>query len=263
MQELINLIRENIDYHLTNVHTSFPGVVVKYDAATRRADIQPSLKRRLPDGKFADFPILPDIPIHFPGTKKYTIHIMLEKGDEVAVFVTERSTDVWRDKGMNGIEDNDPRRFNLQDCFAMPGCQPVEFIPVTDAGLNIIHKTNFNGDFISSLTMDDDKIELKYKEKSDVLMRDDYIKAKTEKCSAEMTKDVITSTNSQITAKLNAKKASLKNGEVDYYTVINQFMEDVINMETVGSPALHIIRPDHKIKLKKDQSDFGKIMEAG
>jgi hypothetical protein len=195
MQELTDLIRENIEYHLTNVHTCFPGVIVTYDAATRRADIQPSLKRRLPEGEFVDLPIIPDIPIHFPGTKKYTIHIMLEKGDEVAVFVVERSTDIWRDKGMNGIEDTDPRRFNLQDCFAMPGCQPIEFIPVTDAGLNIVHKTNFNGSFISSLTMDDDKIELKYKEKANILMEDDKIECKTERNTTIMTKKHIQMTN--------------------------------------------------------------------
>jgi hypothetical protein len=139
-QELMNLLRESFEYSMTNVHTSFPGNVVKYDAKTRRADVQPSLKRKLPDGSFADFPIIPDVPVVFPGSKHCTIHFPLENGDEVEVRVCERSTDVWRDTGGKGIEDPDPRRFNLQDCFATPGLQPVEFPETPEDGLSIIYK---------------------------------------------------------------------------------------------------------------------------
>jgi hypothetical protein len=123
---------------MTNVHTSFPGVVVNYDAKTRRADIQPSLKRKMPDGAFLEFPIINDVPIQFPGTKKCTIHFPLEKDDEVSVFVMERSSDKWRDDGGKSIEDEDPRRFNLMDCFAVPGLQPIEFPETPETGVSII-----------------------------------------------------------------------------------------------------------------------------
>jgi hypothetical protein len=166
MDELSRLLHETWEYNITNIHTSFPGKVVSYDQDTRRADIQPSLKRRLPDGKFADFPILPDVPIQFPGTSEYTIHFPLKPGDEVDVKICERSTDVWRDSGDKGIEDSDPRRFNLQDSYATPGLQPVHFIPTKEKGLAIIHHTKWDGDFISSIAMDDDKIEALYKDKT-------------------------------------------------------------------------------------------------
>jgi hypothetical protein len=164
--ELNSLLHEAWEYNITKIHTSFPGKVVKYDQDTRRAEIQPSLKRRLPDGKFVDFPILPDVPIQFPGTSEYTIHFPLNPGDEVDVKICERSTDVWRDSGDKGIEDSDPRRFNLQDCYATPGLQPIHFIPTTEKGLAIIHHTKWDGDFISSIAMDDDKIEVLYKDKT-------------------------------------------------------------------------------------------------
>jgi hypothetical protein len=164
--ELNRLLRETWEYNMTNIHTSFPGKVVSYDPKTRRADIQPSLKRRLPDGGFVDFPIIPDVPVHFPGTSEYTIHFPLKKDDEVEVKVCERSTDVWRDSGDKGIEDPDPRRFNLSDCYATPGLQPVHFIPTEEKGLAIIHQTKWDGDFISSIAMDDDKIEALYKDKT-------------------------------------------------------------------------------------------------
>jgi hypothetical protein len=164
--ELNKLLHEVWEYNMTNVHTSFPGKVVSYDQKTRRADIQPSLKRRLPDGSFVDFPIIPDVPVQFPSTSEYTIHFPLKKDDEVDVRVCERSTDVWRDSGDKGIEDPDPRRFSLQDCHAVPGLQPVHFIPTEEKGLVIIHHTKWDGDLISSIAMDDDKIEALYKDKT-------------------------------------------------------------------------------------------------
>lgn len=156
MQELTELLKEQIEYYMTNVHISFPGVVVSYDPKTRRADIQPSLKRKLPDGQFMDFPVLPDVPIQFAGTKNCTIHFPLEKDDEVAVFVMERSTDNWRDIGGKGVEDADPRRFNLMDCFAIPGLQPKEFVKTPEDGLSIIYK-----DFKTNVV--DDKATMEFK----------------------------------------------------------------------------------------------------
>jgi hypothetical protein len=278
--ELNRLLYEAWEYNITNIHTSFPGKVVSYNQKTRRADIQPSLKRRLPNGSFVDFPILPDVPIQFPGSSEYTIHFPLKKDDEVEVRVCERSTDVWRDSGDKGIEDPDPRRFNLSDCYATPGLQPAHFIPTEEKGLAIIHHAKWDGDFISSVAMDDDKIEVlykdisraifededitvKYKEKCQAKMEDDHLTANTEKCTVDMTADVMTAKNSQITAKLNASKASVNNGGKDLFTIINKFMSDIIASEFVGSPAQHVISPPDIVKLKQDQADFGQIMEAG
>jgi hypothetical protein len=61
--ELNRLLRESFEYNMSNVHTAFPGTVEKYDPKTRRADIQPYLKRKMPDGQFMNFPIVPDVPI--------------------------------------------------------------------------------------------------------------------------------------------------------------------------------------------------------
>jgi hypothetical protein len=68
--ELKKLLRETFEYSMSDVHLCIPGVVEKYDPKTRRADIQPSFKRKMPGGKFMDFPMVPDVPVRFPGTKK-------------------------------------------------------------------------------------------------------------------------------------------------------------------------------------------------
>ena len=155
--EMRNLLRETFEYSMANVHTSFPGVVVAYDAKTRRATIQPSLRRKLPSGLYVDFPQLPDVPVVFPSTKNCVIIFPLEKDDEVEVRICERSLDKWRDSGGAGIEDSDPRRFNLMDCYAYPGLQAVDFCEAPEDGLSIIYK-----DFKTNVV--DDKAVLEFKE---------------------------------------------------------------------------------------------------
>jgi hypothetical protein len=243
--ELMKLLKEHFWYEMTKLHTSFPGVVESYDPATRRADIQPSLKRKMPDGKFVALPVIPNVPVRFPGTKKFTIHFPLEKGDEVEVSICERSTDVWRSSGGKDIEDSDLRRFDLADCYCSPGLQPLEFIAVEEAGLNIVHKTGFDGDFISSITVDDDKAQIKYKEKAEVLMEDDHIKAKTEKCSADLTGDVAELKNSQASIKANGGKISVKNGSWSLFTILDNLLKALQNNHpmSIGSPANHEFNP--------------------
>lgn len=195
MQDLTDFINESLEYYFTKVHTSFPGVVTEYNAATRRAIVQPSLMRRAGNKEFIPFPLLIDVPVLYPGTKKWTIHFPLEKDDEVAVYFSERSLDVWKDVGQDEIEDTDPRRFDLCDAYCVPGLQPQEFIAAEEAGLQIIHKDKFDGELISQVLMTDSKTEMLYKKKTTVLMEDDHITAKTEKCAAEMKGEKISMTN--------------------------------------------------------------------
>jgi hypothetical protein len=223
MQDLTDFMREFLDYYFTQVHTSFPGVVTEYDAGKRRATVQPSLKRRAGNKEYIAFPLLIDVPVLFPGTKKYTIHFPLEKDDEVAVFFSERALEAWKDSGQDGIEDPDPRRYSISDAYCVPGLQPQEFIAATEPGLQIIHKDKFDGDLISQVLMTDDKVKVQYKEKADVLIEDDHIKASTEKCAAELSgekieltngKDKITadSGNAEVSA---SKKATIKAPQVE------------------------------------------------
>jgi hypothetical protein len=262
--ELTKLLRETIEYSMAGVHVCTPGVVEKYDPKTRRADIQPSLKRKMPGGKFMDFPIIPDVPVRFSGSRKYTIHFPLEKGEEVALHFIERSTDVWRDTGGKGIEDTDPRRFNLCDCYAVPGLQPIEFIAVEEDGLNIVHKTAYDGDFISSVTMDDDKVNVKYKKKADVLIEDDHLLAKTEKCKVDMTADVAQLANSKLTFKLNAAKFSINNGSKSLFTILDTLLQTIITTAptTLGSPAAHNWNPGIAQALSTAKADVNALLEA-
>jgi hypothetical protein len=159
IDELNRLLEEKIDYILTNVHTAIPGVVEKYDHDTQRADIQPSLRRKMPGGGFADLPVVPGVPVLFTGTEDAAIRFPLKKGNGVLLLICERSIDVWMDKGGKGIEDDDIRRFSLMDAVAIPGLQAKNFKKGSGSGFEILYKGN-------SLNLTDDgKIELNGKTK--------------------------------------------------------------------------------------------------
>ena len=264
MDVLSQLIKESFEYNLTNVHTAFPGSIEKYDPKTRRADIQPYLKRKLPNGEFMNFPVIPDVPVLFFGTKRFSIHFPLEKDDEMLVIVCERSTDVWRDNGGKEVEDADPRRFNLMDCFAIPGLQPVEFIGAEEEGLQVIHKDKHDGELISQVLMTDDMIEVLYKKKAKVTMEDDSITSETEKCKVEMSADVLTAKNSQATIKLNGDKASVKNGSKSLYSILHDYYQAWLTNKpaTTGSPATHFLHPNLEKAILQADLDLGMLMEA-
>jgi hypothetical protein len=262
MDALSQLLRENIEWYMTDVHTALAGVIKKYDPATRRADIQPSVKRKLPGGKYLDFPVVPDVPVLFPGSKKYTLHFPLEEGDEVLLIASERGTDSWKAKGGKGIEEADPRRFDLQDCYAIPGLQVVDFIPVSEAGLNIVHKTKPDGELVSQVTMDDDKVEMVYKKNATVTMEDDHIVCRTEKCKVELSSDVAELANSQTSFKLDGDKFAISNGGKSLFTILDTLLTKLQGMKTVGSPAQHTVFPSDIQAFAQLQQDVGALLEA-
>ena len=264
MQDLDDLIREYTDYYFTRVHTSMPGVVTEYNPKTRRATVQPSLKRRAGNKEFITFPLLIDVPVMFPGTKKYTIHFPLEKGDEVDIRFSERALEEWKAAGQDGIEDPDPRRFSLSDAYCVPGLQPQEFPVADEPGLQILHKDKHDGDLISQVLMTDDKVETVYKKKAKVIMEDDHITAKTDKCAMEMNADILTAKNSKTTIKLNGDKASLNNGGKSLYTIWHTFLQAFLTTHpaTFGSPANHEFNPAIIQSITTTDADITALLEA-
>jgi hypothetical protein len=229
MDALTKLLKEHFAYAMTGIHVALPGVVVAYNPKTRRADIQPSLKRKLPDGAFTEFPVIPEVPVVFLGTGKYTVHIPLEKDDGVLLIALERGTDTWKAAGGSGIEETDPRRFDLSDCIAIPGLQPVSFIPVDEPGLALVHKAAPDGETVSRIVMTDDRLEISHK-KTGLTLKDD--------------------------------KIAVKNGEKSLFTILDTFIKNIIAMKTVGSPAQHVISPGDIQKLQQDNADIAALLEA-
>lgn len=115
---LESVINTAIDTKLKDLHTILPGQIINFDPVEQLADIQPQLKRNI-DGELINLPVLQQVPIRFLKSGNFTITFPLAEGDEVAVYIIERSIDNWLENG--GIQSpNDTRKFDLSDAFAVP-----------------------------------------------------------------------------------------------------------------------------------------------
>jgi hypothetical protein len=114
----LNTVFESL---ISDVHTALPGRIEKYEFATQKAQVKPLIKRKYLDGEVLDLPVLVNVPVVFPRTKKSGITFPLSKGDGVLVIFTERALERWKSSGGDS-EPGDRRKFDLSDGIAIPGC---------------------------------------------------------------------------------------------------------------------------------------------
>jgi hypothetical protein len=55
---------------------------------------------------------------------------------------------------------------------------------------------------------------------------------------------------------------SVKNGSKSLFDVLDTHIKNVSGMQTVGSPAQHIVSPGDRAKLARDGADLAAILEA-
>lgn len=102
------------------VHTTIPAVVVSYDPATQRADVQIAVGD-VSDGEAYLPPPHVNVPVLFPCFGDFVICAPLKKDQEVLLFVSERDTDRWIEEGGIIEVPDDERRFDEDDVFCYPG----------------------------------------------------------------------------------------------------------------------------------------------
>ena len=126
---LAEVIREAFENRLSDLHTAMPGTIVKYDARTQEASVQPLLKRAYvnEDGSegLDELPIIQGVQVAFPRAGKYFMTFPLAKGDPVLLVFSERSLDEWSaSSGKVTLDPIDLRMHDLSDAIAIPGCYP-------------------------------------------------------------------------------------------------------------------------------------------
>ncbi|MDB5849785.1 MAG: Phage-related protein [Rhodoferax sp.] len=161
--DTISGVKNTVSTMLAEVHTAMPGVVVSYDAATRRATVLPSLSKQLADGRVLPAPQIVSVPVIFPtgSNGRAGITFPIVPGDGVMLHFSERSLEAWHDAG--GATPDDPRQFDLSDAVAVPGLNHggatpaahadnmvITFgaasISMTPAGTMIFHASGFEFD---------------------------------------------------------------------------------------------------------------------
>lgn len=238
--QLMQLLEESFEYGMTNVHTAFPAVVKSYDAETRRAEVQPSLKRKMSNGEFMDLPIIVDVPVLYFGTAKAGIHIPLEEGDEVLIVCSERCLDSWKDAGGDSIEDTDTRRFSMPDAVAIPGLQATTFPNISDLeGLSLHH---------------DSKIVITT-EKTTITVDEDKITLDNGKNKIEINDTIDFESTGTGTMKIGNSIATLGK-------ILSDLLDDLAGMTTVGSPATHTVNPSDIAKFQQLKATVGQVFDS-
>jgi hypothetical protein len=124
---LVEALRLFHESRLLDLHTACPGVVQSYNPTLQRADVQPVLQRMVRDESDTlvaeTIPVIPNVPVMFPGSGANTLTWPLQRGDAVMLVFAEGSIDKWISGGGGdgAINPEDPRRHSLSDAVAYPG----------------------------------------------------------------------------------------------------------------------------------------------
>jgi hypothetical protein len=118
------MLRAAMDGLQARLWTALPGIVQSFDASAMTCVVQPSIQGRLTavDGAetLVDMPLLPDVPVVFPGGGGCTLTFPVKAGDECLVIFAARGIDYWWQSG--GVQKPaETRRHDLSDGFAIIG----------------------------------------------------------------------------------------------------------------------------------------------
>lgn len=115
-------MNELIAAALAEVNVCLPGEVVAYDGTT--ATVRPAIPKQLANGASLAPPQIVRVPVCWPIADggRAMVTVPLKPGDPVKLTFSQRSLENWL-SGSDQAPD-DPRQFDLSDCFASPVMRP-------------------------------------------------------------------------------------------------------------------------------------------
>lgn len=117
-------IRAALDGHQAGIWTNLPGIIESFDPARLTATVQPTIQGvlSLPDGttRYVNLPVIPDVPVRFPGGGGFVLTWPLQPGDECQIHIQARNMDSWWQQG-EVQRPLDARMHDLSDAICVPG----------------------------------------------------------------------------------------------------------------------------------------------
>lgn len=120
---LAEVLNRALAAQAADLHVSIPAVVRRVDLAKGLIDAQPLVKERLDVGEAEEavsVEVIANVPIVWPGAGGMRITFPLAVGDTVLLVFSDRSLDLWLEKG-GEVDPADGRRHALSDAIALPG----------------------------------------------------------------------------------------------------------------------------------------------
>ncbi len=121
ISELYDLAESAVKSHLERMHICVPGVIMSYDADNNKARIKLCSARKL--GTSKNLPVIENVPISFPKSSRAGFVFKLLPDDNVLLHFCDVDITSWINQGKPTIPES-KRRFNLNDCYAVPGGDP-------------------------------------------------------------------------------------------------------------------------------------------
>lgn len=146
-------MRETVMAAVKELHTSTPGIVRAFDAATQTATVQPAI-RRIWIGEEGqreprDLPECIHVPVVFVGGGPYVLTFPVAAGDECELRFSERAIDNWHARG--GVQDPSEVRFHdLSDAVALVGLysQPRAISGFSASAVELRRRDGTGGKFV-------------------------------------------------------------------------------------------------------------------
>ena len=212
-------IQDGIEYHTRQMNTAIPGVVVTVRQSLHQmtVDVQPMVSFMTEDGESIDRPVVLNVPIHFPTSKKSGMTFPVEPGDPVFLIYSMRNMDSWkRQDGTQSAIPTDNRKFDKKDCVAIPGVFPFSQSP-NDPGKHT-HSHDSKDTVMYSNLGDGNEVEVRLKPDGNLIINaPTKVTVFTKDAEVNVENETVVNTN---TAVVNA----------DTSVVVNT------NMVTVNSP---------------------------
>lgn len=116
------------------LNVCMPAVIVEYDTTTRRATVQPLLKRKYAGVKDpVTLPRIHEVAILQTRTQSAQIRVPVAEGDIVTLIFTDRALDKWMAGNGSARDPERTRAHDMTDCVALLGGPwPDRSEPVTD-----------------------------------------------------------------------------------------------------------------------------------
>ena len=106
---------------LSSLHCALPGIVTAFDPVTQTATVQPAMRSRLSGSSDTLLlPLIHDVPVFFPGSRRAAMTFPIEPGDECLLIFADSAIDRWFETGEAEAPDS-TRHHDLSDAFAFVG----------------------------------------------------------------------------------------------------------------------------------------------
>lgn len=114
-----SVIDDAIESRLKELHTCTPGIIQAFNPETKRAEIQPAIKRILVNGELVSMPKLINCPLGLMQAGGFAVTLPVTPGDECMIHFTERSLDAWLQFG-DIRQPKDIRLHHESDAYFLP-----------------------------------------------------------------------------------------------------------------------------------------------